>query len=218
MKPIAPFRIGAQRTGLAARKSAQVDSSVPKEPSPAEMEHRIGIVFDDSGSMASSNKITDAHAGVEEFLRSCEAGKTAVTIAPMCSDAYPLTTNLPALSILVKNIRALGDSTPLLRTLRRMKKESNLTRAIVFSDGIPDSTNLDGITEEFGIVDTILISSQYGTNDAARNFMRSFAERTGGIFLEFKAGQSNFRTAFKYLSPGLRYMLADKSFVEQIQK
>lgn len=217
----APFRVGAAKTGLAARKEAEKAAGIipaerPVEINPTELPHRIGIVFDDSGSMDEVNKINDAHAGVEEFLRSCEAGTTAVAVYPMCSEHYPLTSNLPALAILVNKIRATG-RTPLRQTLLKMKRENNLTRMIVFSDGSPNDPNLDGFDKEFGIVDTVFISNQ-SSYSAPRDYMQQLAERTGGIFLEFQAGKANFKTAFKYLSPGLRYMLADKSFVEQIQK
>jgi hypothetical protein len=218
VKPSAPFRPGQKLSGLAARKAAQAVSE-PVEKSPAELEHRIGIVFDDSGSMESHNKIQDAHAGVEEFLRSCGADNTAVAIYPMCSASKSLTSNLPALAIITKSIQATGGSTPLLETLRKMKAENNLTRMIVFSDGIPDSTVLGNINKDFGIVDTVLISSPSSyERSEAKDFMQSLATATSGIFLEFKAGSSNFKNSFKYLSPGLRYMLADKSFVDKIQK
>jgi uncharacterized protein YegL len=217
----APFRVGFKPTGLAAKIAAakaapQVEPERPKEPGPQDAEHRIGIVFDDSGSMF-GKKLDDAKAGVEEFLRSCEKDKTAVCIYPMDGEKLPLTLNLPALGILVKKLE-INSSTPLRATLERMKKENALTRMIVFSDGIPDNDNLEGINKDFGIVDTVFISSYSYAGSKARTYMKTLAELTGGIFLEFKAGSSNFRTAFKYLSPGLRYMLADKSFVEQIQK
>jgi hypothetical protein len=210
-----PFRVGAVKTGLAARRAA-ANPNTPIEVNPAELEHRIGIVFDDSGSMC-GDKIIDARAGVEEFLRSCEPNKTSVAVYPMCSEHFPLTANLPALAILTSKIQALGGSTPLLRTLTKMRSDNNLTRMIVFSDGSPNDADLTNYTKEFGIVDTVFIGDGGYYNGEAAKFMSDLAAKTGGIFLEFKAGQSNFRTAFKYLSPGLRYMLADRSFVDKLE-
>ena len=213
MKPTAPFRIGVQRTGLAARKNTQVDPEAPKEPNPNEMEHRIGIVFDDSGSM--HNQMNTAHEAVEEFLRSCTKDNTAVTIYPLNQEPIRLSSQLPAIAIMVKNIHATG-GTYIKRTTSTMFKNNNLTRAIIFSDG----SNGDGdLMEEIltkGIcIDTVYIGYD---NVHAEKWIENIAKRTDGIFLKFKPGSANFKNAFKYLSPGLRYMLADKSFVEQIQK
>ena len=201
-------------TGLAARK-AQLASELglPQELKPGQMEHRIGIVFDDSGSMR-SDMIEDAHVGCEEFLRYCEPNKTAVCVYPMNADVLSLSTNLPALAVLINGIRATG-GTPLIQKLSKMLRENKLTRAIVFSDGQPQSytqAEYDFCVKSKIPVDTVFIGSGYGSE-----FMRKLAADCNGIFLQFERGKSNFRTAFKYLSPGLRYMLADKSFKDQIQ-
>lgn len=211
-------------TGLAARKAAEAAKALelnpnkPIEINPSELPHRIGIVFDDSGSMETGGKINDAHEGVEEFLRSCEKNKTAIAMYPMCSAKLELCANLPAVAIMTKAIKATGGSTPLLQTLHKLKTENNLTRMIVFSDGMPDSDNLAGITKDFGIVDTVFISDadDFLYKEAAV-FMEDLAKRTGGIYLKFVRGKSNFRTAFKYLAPPLRYMLANQSFKDKLE-
>jgi hypothetical protein len=199
-------------TGLAARKAAALEQSgEPEVISPTQMEYRIGIVFDDSGSMGRT--IADAHEGCEEFLRSCEKDKTAVAVYPMNAEKLLLCSNLPAVAIMVKQIRASGN-TPLIATAARMLKENNLTRAIVFSDGMPDTRSGYGSLLKYKIpIDTVYIADGACENE----FLRQLAADTGGIYLHFQRGLSNFRTAFKYLSPGLRYMLADKSFTDKIQ-
>ena len=201
-------------TGLAARK-AQLASELglPQELKPGQMEHRIGIVFDDSGSMR-PDMIEDAHVGCEEFLRYCEPNKTAVCVYPMNADELSLSTNLPALAVLIKSIHATG-GTPLIQKLSKMLRANKLTRAIVFSDGCPQSyseADYNFCVQSKIPVDTVFIGSGYGSE-----FMRKLASDCNGIFLQFERGKSNFRTALKYLSPGLRYMLADKSFKDQIQ-
>jgi Mg-chelatase subunit ChlD len=213
-----PFRVGT--VGLAAKKAALAQAepltATPTKPS-AEMEHRIGIVFDDSGSMC-GEPIKNAHAGVEEFLRSCKPQETAVAIYPMNTGALKLSTDLPALAMLV---RAIPDSggTPLVHTLEQMLQHEKLTRAIVFSDGSPDNRNIDNIVttckEKSIPVDAVFIGD--GNFREAIDFMKNLAERTGGIFLHFDPSKSNFRTAFKYLAPGLRLQLADKSFADRLQ-
>ena len=212
-KPIVSSN-GRILTGLAARK-AQLASELglPEELKPAQMEHRIGIVFDDSGSMR-PDMIEDAHVGCEELLRYCEPNKTAVCVYPMNADVLSLSANLPALAMLINGIRATG-GTPLIQKLSKMLRENKLTRAIVFSDGQPQSytqAEYDFCVKSKIPVDTVFIGSSYGGE-----LMQKLASDCNGIFLQFERGKSNFRTAFKYLSPRLRYMLADKSFKDQIQ-
>jgi hypothetical protein len=64
-------------------------------------------------------------------------------------------------------------------------------------------------------VDTVYIGSK--DDEKPVSVMKEIAERTGGVFLIFEPGKANFRTAFKYLSPGYRAMLADKSFVAKVE-
>lgn len=211
------FVPGRTLTGLAARKAAAALSKEELIEIPAtEMKHRIGIVFDDSGSM-SPEQIKDAHDGIEEFLRSCTKDETSVAIYPMNKSGLPLCKNLPAVAIFAKGIYSSG-GTPLIKKTKEMFAHNNLTRAIVFSDGLPDTEN--GLEEliSYGIpIDTVYIPSRGNVIDQAVSFMRKLAESTGGIYLQFERGKSNFRTSFKYLSPGLRYMLADKSFVQKLE-
>lgn len=228
----APFRVKA--VGLQARKQAlankqALEQDIPVDPNKAT--HRIGILFDDSASMGGT-KISDAHAGTEEFLRSCNPKDTAVAVHPMNvegryygSDGHrkiPLTNKMYAACVSIKTFRAIG-STPLFSSLQDMITTENLTRGIVFSDGEPNSDDerlMDSvltIAVEKGIsVDTVFIGSKNDTK--AVEIMKTIAERTGGIFMVFEPGKANFRTAFKYLSPGYRAMLADKSFVAKLEE
>ena len=209
-----PFRVGEAKTGLAARKAAtSLEVNAPVEISPQEMQHRIGIVFDDSGSMEDQMQI--AHEAVEEFLRSCTQGQTAVTIYPLNAASINLSSELPAIALLQKKIPATG-GTYIKRATTKMFRDNNLTRAIIFSDG----SNGDGDLPEDILTKGICIDTVYiGPDDPrAEAWLANIAKRTDGISLKFRLGSNNFRTAFKYLSPGLRYMLADKSFVESIQK
>lgn len=206
-------------TGLAVLK-AKVAASTDNVPSPSSAKDRIGIVFDNSGSMGygraeGSTPIKDAKAGVEEFLRSCTKDQTAVCVYPFESEPINLTLNLPAVAIMVQSIELKG-STPLVEMLQKMLSNNpSLTRAIVFSDGVPDTSNIEKVIAKQISCDTVFIGAE---NDfTGLGFMRNLAEKTGGIFLHFDPSRSNFRTAFKYLSPGLRYMLADKSFVEKLE-
>src|SRR5271163_2900052 len=81
---------------------------------PELVKHRIGIVFDDSGSMM-GQKIKDARDGCKEFLRYCGKNETAVAVYPMNLDALAIDTNLPALAALIEHIEATG-GTPMFTT------------------------------------------------------------------------------------------------------
>lgn len=215
----APFKPTQKLTGLAAKKAAIRESKgETEEIQPLQMKHRIGIVFDDSGSMG-DGQIADAIEGVEEFLRSCAPNETAVAIQPLNKDGLRLNSNLPAVAIYVKGMRATG-GTPMIRQTLEMLTANNLTRAIVFSDGAPtDNRNKELYNKIIGHgipIDTVYIPSGY-VDASCEKFMQKLAANTDGIYLRFERGKSNFRTAFKYLSPGLRYMLSDKSFVQKLE-
>lgn len=229
-KSIPPKWRPGQLTGLAARKAKEQLAS--KENADARHEvrvedckDRIGIIFDDSASMHGELAL-NAVAGVEEFLRSCTPGQTAIAIVPMNSLGIDLVTNLPAVAIFTKGLVEEKDTahhraghikqsggTPLLQTLKKLRENNpTLTRAIVFSDGEPDDHRFEkyGVHKEWGlIVDTVFIGM------SSSCFLQDLAELTGGIFLKFDPAKSNFATAFKYLSPGLRYMLTDGSGLKE---
>jgi Mg-chelatase subunit ChlD len=229
-KPL-PFKV--KPVGLAARKASAMarGEAAPidnVEGSPESAKHRIGIVFDDSGSMY-GNKITDAHEGCEEFIRNCNPLETAIAVYPMNAAAdrsiqqFSLTRKLYAVATGIKLYRPTG-GTPLYETLELILRAEPLTRGIVFSDGEPNPRDTDSFKEssiataiEKKIpVDTVYIGSREDTK--AVTIMQEIAERTGGIFLIFEPGKANFKTAFKYLTPGYRAMLADKSFVAKIER
>lgn len=225
-QPKPSFKVKA--VGLAAKKQALAEKQRAEgkitefDGKPEDATHRIGIIFDDSGSMAGS-KIEDAHAGVEEFLRCCDPRNTSVAVYPMnhtYNSIVLLTTKLYSVAQGVKTITAAG-GTPMFDTAAKMLGYEKLTRAIMFSDGEPNNEfrKEEVITlaiEKKIPVDTVFIGDASYTR--AIELMREIAERTGGVFLIFDPNKANFRTAFKYLAPGYRAMLADKSFVEKLQE
>lgn len=61
----------------------------------------------------------------------------------------------------------------------------------------------------------------FGGRDEDSNeiqLLKYLSEKTGGIFLHFDPAKVNFRTAFKYLAPTKRLMLADKSFRDSLER
>jgi Mg-chelatase subunit ChlD len=224
-----PKPYGVKPVGLAARKAAaeaKGEYKIPTSDLPAkDAQYRIGIVFDDSGSMY-GHKIKDAHEGTEEFIRNCDPSNTALAVYPMNAASgaqqYSLSRKLYDIAQGVKHYSPTG-GTPLYETLELLLKAENLSRAIVFSDGSPNwgdasdykESSIATAIEHSVPVDTVFIGTKNDTEAIA--VMQEIAERTGGVFLIFEPGKANFRTAFKYLSPGYRAMLADKSFVAKVE-
>lgn len=223
-----------ERKKSEALAKTQSDSSIAQEKPfeyapPAQATERIRIIFDDSGSMSGA-KITDAHEGCVEFMRNCVVNQTAVAIHPMnygrikdswysssfgtTVDLTRLTTNLPALSVLVKDVRATG-GTPMFETLEEaINTDPKATRFIIFSDGMPShEVGKDELIAKLNKTetkcDTVLIGDPGMTEyHPAYVLMKEIADRTGGIFLLFDRSKVNFSKAFKYLAPTLRLQLA----------
>lgn len=221
-----PFRI--KQVGLAAKVAGQAgktSTNADFDGDPNTAKHRIGLVFDDSGSMSGS-KIQDAHEGTEEFIRCCIPKETAISVYPMNmeyqNNQIPLTTKLYSLALRIKGIDATG-GTPLFETTKKMLTTENITRGIIFSDGSPNGGDMRFEAEVIGLacekkipIDTVFIGSDYETEAIA--LMKRIAEKTGGIFIHLQHGKANFRTSFKYLSPGYRAMLMDSNFKAKVER
>jgi hypothetical protein len=224
----------------------QNESKIEKPPvvlnqDPAKATERIGIDFDDSGSMH-GQQIEDAKAGCIEFMRNCIPNETACAVYPMSLFDYTgysyghrpstsitdLTIDLPALSQEISKITDVG-GTPLFATLKAMLNASpKLTRAIVFSDGSPNGDDLQlkdqTITqaqEQKIPVDTVYITQHYSNNtdypDPAYRLLKEIADKTGGYCLVFDKNKVNFKDAFKWLAPKLRLALSDGNVRQQLQ-
>lgn len=204
---------------------------------------RIAILFDDSSSMSSGypvSKIRDAQEGTIEFLKNCQVNLVACGVFPMNAEAIPLDTNLPKTAAIVPLIAATG-STPMYTTwkkIQELKQDSThidhppvpaYTRVIIFSDGQPTdniyysrNSNLHEQCIKVSIeakvpVDTVYISDG-GSNDTDSDILKEIAERTGGFYLKFDRTKTNFRQAFKYLTPGMRLMLQDPNFKRDVEE
>jgi len=212
--------IAARKAAAEAARAAQLALSGTQEVKPVitvsnalDCTDRIGIVFDDSGSMG-GNKILNAHKGVEEFLRNCKPNQTAVCVYPMNMPPITLDAKLPSVALAVHEIAATG-RTPLHNTALSMLRNEKLTRAIVFSDGNPTDDGFETLVtlakEQKIPIDTVLIGNW------GMEYMKNLAEATGGIFLHFDPAKTNFATNFKYLTPGYRAMLRDSNFKAKVE-
>lgn len=202
---------------------------------PTKVDNRIGLVFDDSGSM-SGEAIKNAHSAVKNFTASCNFNDTSICLYPLNIDPKPLTVDYDILNIFVLGIKASG-GTPLYTILLKMIENESITRGVVFSDGSPTDSKLIGHSESWDSkpsdfaqniiqkykdkeipIDTIFIGEKYdnGTSGGYAEMQR-IAELTGGIFIHFKDSQS-LSSNLKYLAPRYRALLANAELKEKVQK
>lgn len=223
-----------------ARPQAE-DGAIIKYVAPSETKDRIRIIFDDSGSMMS--EIENAKDGVVEFLRNCVPNSTAVAVHFLCTHSEDasrleqLATDLPSTALVLKNTHLSLGGTPLFTTMNRVVEQELTTRMVVFSDGGPTDNilppesrnsptdnvwfkNADVIIakaiEKKIPIDTVFFGNG-GYNKEEIALMKYFAEKTGGYFLHFDPKKVNFSTAFKYLAPVNRKMLASASFRAELE-
>lgn len=183
---------------------------------PKQATNRIGIVFDDSGSMA-GDALAQAKKAVSAYLRSCNPTRDAVAVYPMTNKPKTLVNNWMLIDMFVNGIFELG-STPLYATLRQAVLNEPINHAIVFSDGIPDlsdrnhSEDVINLCKEKKIkVDTCYIGSGESPE------LKMLAEKTGGIYLNFD-NPNVFAQNMKYLAPTYRAMLANPEVKARIEK
>ena len=206
-------RFSIKKFGIAARIE-NAANTMPEEAS--KFPNRLGIVFDDSGSM-SGNAITKAHEGIDAFVKNCNHFDTALALYPLNAPSKNLSNNFADIAIYGMGIPATG-GTPLYGKLKEMLEKENITRAVAFSDGQPtDDFNKGTCISEYNnkkiSIDTIFIGS-IGHGDAA---MKELAEATGGIFLHF-TDASVLAQSFKYLTPAYRGLLMNPEVKAKVER
>jgi Mg-chelatase subunit ChlD len=220
MKPLRQNSIRASR--VAAREAL-------KDVNPLTCENRLGLEFDDSGSM-SGQPLQDAKDAVRNFLHSCKQLDTSVAVYPMNQESKPLTIDYDLINLYVGGLEIRGN-TPLYTCLSKMLDDP-ITRGVIFSDGsTTDSRNpyssqlqLTGNTIK---EDTIAKAKQKEipldcifigfANSPGYNEMKWIAEQTGGVFIHFQDSKS-LTSGLKYLSPGLRGMLMNPAIKAKIER
>lgn len=206
-----------KKTGLAARVE---NAAISTTQNINELPNRIGLVFDDSGSMSGA-RIESAHQAIDVFVKNCNVADTALALYPLNAKTRALSTNYIDIAMYGMSIPASG-GTPLYRRLLELIQNENITRAVAFSDGAPTDMNtvkeevIAAYKEKKVPIDAIFIGDASDTE--ARSKMMELAERTGGIFLHF-VGPETLAKSFKYLTPAYRAMLTsgaiDKKKVER---
>lgn len=202
-----------------------------KNIDPQTVQNRLGLEFDDSGSM-SGQPIQDAKDAVRNFLLNCNPRETSVALYPMNKPERELTCNYDLINLSLIGIEDHLGGTPLYTCLSNML-DANITRGVIFSDGSPTDTRPDPYSSQPILggstlkqdtinkakqkeipLDTIYIGYK---DNPGYGEMKWIAEQTGGIFLHF-TDSASLNRSLKYLSPGLRPMLMNAELKAKIEK
>jgi len=232
VKPKPPIFGGGLAKGIRANRIKAEETINTIDPT--KVTNRLGIIFDDSGSMC-GDAINNAHTAVKNFTASCNFQDTSICLYPLNIEPKPLTCDYDVLNMFVMGIAATG-GTPLYTILLKMIENESITRGVVFSDGSPTDSKLIGHSESWDskppafaqdtlkryvdkeiCIDTIFIGEAYDQTSGGYAEMKKIAEITGGIFIHFKDSLS-LSSNLKYLAPRYRALLANaelKSKVEQ---
>jgi hypothetical protein len=217
------------RRGIAATR--QQNEQTIKQLDPTTIPNRIGIVFDDSGSM-SGDAIDNAHSAVKNFSLSCNHLDTSIAVYPINASPKNLICDYDILNMYVNGIGATG-GTELYTKLLQMIENEPITRAVVFSDGGPTDSRLLGSSEtwnskpkDFALdiikkyndkevpIDTIYIGID---TSSGYKEMQELAKLGKGIFIHFKDSLS-LSSGLKYLAPRYRALLANAEIKKQIEE
>lgn len=223
LKVITKPPIGGIKRGIALARAQATEQL--KELNPQEVQNRIGIVIDDSGSM-SGEPMDNAKAGVKNFIVSCDYKSTSIAIYPMNAEHKTLTCNYEIASVYTSTLQATG-GTPLYETLMKLIETEKITRAVAFSDGSPNGRLLNNENiESFPYqvvgkyksseipIDTVYIGLK-DTQPAKE--MEKIAEITGGTFVHFEDSKT-LSKSLKYLAPIYRALLANPEIKARIEK
>jgi hypothetical protein len=233
VKPLKP-PMGGLKKGIALNR--QTYEQKMKEIDPTTVPNRLGLVFDDSGSMM-GQAINDAHTAVKGFTASCNPLDTSITVYPLNLAPKPLTCDYDMLNLYVNGIEATG-GTPIYGVLDNLISMEKITRTVLFSDGEPtDSTCLKEEKETnddfyYGRKDPkkalevitkyqqkeIPIDTIFIGQEASKGYreMETLAKLTNGIFIHFK-DSSSLSKNLKYLSPAKRFLLANAEMKKRIE-
>lgn len=205
--------------GLRARRM-NMDQSPSVQEDYSKFEHKLALIFDDSGSM-SGRAIEDAKKGVEAFIHSLNTRNTAIAIYPLCTMKQPLTNDLALLYAYVIGIEATG-GTPIMEKLKEVLEDKQTNRIILFSDGCPNhAEGYDDIVARLKLgsikVDTVYIGIESNVSWGGSSFMHKLAEDTGGIYLHFD-DSTMFGKSFRYLAPAFRGLLESPEMRRRVEK
>jgi uncharacterized protein YegL len=196
--------------GISQRVHAAQERQKEVETKASEMKNRLALVLDTSGSM-SGEPIELLKQAVTAFCEQCNTNNTSIALVPFpYGTKQPLST-IKAVLVAGANMLHASGGTPMGEALSDTITNIPITRAILISDGCPDSeqhayTALVPYIETKTPVDTVHI----GLSESGEEVLRTIAARTGGIYMKFKDIHT-FVQSFSYLIPEKRGLLTAAS-------
>jgi Mg-chelatase subunit ChlD len=186
------------------RKEVSPNSSPEGFVDPFGLPNRIVIMIDQSGSMG-GEPIKLLENAVQDFVQKSNPSDTAIAVESFPEEtSIEMTNDKMKLWMLCMGLRGSG-GTPMYECMRKAL-DIKMTRAIIISDGQPDSSPRDMAVEYKNKnipIDTVHIGeSSYG-----EDCLKEISEITGGLFVKFKDIRS-FSTAFAFLLPETRAQAA----------
>lgn len=203
-------------------------SSVDKVNDPLTALNRIAIMADCSGSMSSAagngirnSKIELLRQALTGFINQVNFDNTSVAIYtfPMWEHSeeygdqfhdpnvpqtqgikYRLSRDKTLLTFGAQSLNASG-GTPMAQTMGHVIADIPLTRGIVISDGVADSSeNALRQARLFAKSETIVDTVHIGDSSSGEKLLQQIAQITGGIYIKFD-NVANFAKAFSFLTP-----------------
>lgn len=200
-------KIGVKSGSLHARIA---EKELLKEVAPEAVDvnslpNRIAIMIDCSGSM-SGDSIKHLENALQDFIQKSDSSNTAIAVESFPEQVrIPLTDEKQRLWLLTMRLKA-GGGTPMSAAMRYCVNSYEMTRAILISDGQPDSIPTDEI-QLFKRQEVPIDTVHIGDGTAGEDCLKDISQATGGLFVKFKDVKS-FASAFAYLLPETRSQAA----------
>ena len=180
----------------------RLNSPQNSEASAATRDNRLALLLDASGSM-SGDKNQSLRDAVTSFIQACDFSTTALALDTFGAEPelhIPLTCSQPLLLMTAMTIPASG-GTPMDEAMSLALASYSLTRAVLVSDGCPDSESAAyAVAENYKRAELPVDCVHIGHSSQGEACLWRIAELTGGKFIKF-TDIASFAKNFKYLTP-----------------
>jgi len=153
----------------------------------------------------SGSKIQSLRDACVSFIQSCNFSDTALALEPFSTreceaQRVPLSCFEPFLTTTVQMLTSHG-STPMAEAMDFVLQTYSLTRAVLVSDGQPDSEeSVYEVASRYREASLPCDCVHIGDSTDGEACLRKVAEMTGGQYIKF-TDITSFSRSFKYLTP-----------------
>jgi uncharacterized protein YegL len=196
-------KIGIKSGSLHARiaEGELLKSVAPEKVDVNSLPNRIALMIDVSGSMT-GEPIKLLENAVQDFVQKSNSFDTAIAVESFPEQVrIELTADKQKLWFFIMGLKADG-GTPMTEAMNYCKEHYSITRGILISDGLPNSSPkfaAESYKTSKIPVDTVHI----GLSSDGEDTLKEVSEITGGLFVKFKDIKS-FANAFAFLLPETR--------------